>query len=101
VTVRMVKEIRHAYAGGRSQSKLAAEHGVSKSTVARIVRGEAHPELGGPTITKPNTQMRECWRGHDMATNRRPDGLCRGCHTIRNRHYRRRRRAEDKKVTSL
>jgi hypothetical protein len=97
----MVKEMRQAYAGGRSQSLLALEHDVSRSTVARIVRGEIFHELGGPFTFKPNRKNKLCVRGHDQAVHRRPDGFCRGCHTIRNRHYMRRRRAESKKVTSL
>lgn len=94
MTVRMVEAIRHAYAGGQSQTRIAAEYGVSRMTVSRTVRGEQYKDLPGPIAPKKTpTKMRFCWRGHDMRTNRRADGWCRGCHTFRNRVYQQRRRA--------
>lgn len=42
LTERDVRDIRAAYRGGMRQVDLAANYGINKGTVSRIVRGEYH-----------------------------------------------------------
>ena len=98
VTTRMVVAIREERAdGGWTLGEIAARHGVSPMTVSRITTGDAHAHLPGPIVPKRHVApQKECWRGHNLATNRityTNFSGCKKCKQIRNKEYMRKRRA--------
>jgi hypothetical protein len=48
--------IRHAAAAGRTPAEIAANLGLHRGTVYRIIRGDAYPDVGGPTSRRARVQ---------------------------------------------
>lgn len=48
-----VYAVRDSYRGGLRETALAARHGISATTAARIVRGKVRPALGLSDLTRP------------------------------------------------
>jgi hypothetical protein len=52
LTTNAVIEMRHLFAQGKGSTEIAAQYGVNKQTVSKIVHGQRWAHVGGPISTE-------------------------------------------------